>query len=149
MDSARLGSEVFIALAAVGWADGQLDADESDAIVRAAAEEGLSIEEIAAVEAATQTRVELSVLDRLSLGEADRLFVHAVATWIARLDGQVTGDESHALDRLSERLGLPKELRARAERAARELAAMPDGDRPARYDLVALRQVLSLRMRAS
>ena len=32
----KMGRDVFIALAAIGWADGTLDADEADAIVRAA-----------------------------------------------------------------------------------------------------------------
>jgi len=47
MSETRLGRDVFLALAAVGWADGKLDADEADAIVRTAAEEGLPIEQIA------------------------------------------------------------------------------------------------------
>ena len=35
----RLGRDVYVALAAVGWADGHLDQDEADAIVRTALEE--------------------------------------------------------------------------------------------------------------
>ena len=38
-----------MALAAVGWADGTLDPDEADAIVRTAAEEGLPLEQIAEI----------------------------------------------------------------------------------------------------
>jgi hypothetical protein len=34
----RLGRDVYVALAAVGWADGKLDQDEADAIVRAASQ---------------------------------------------------------------------------------------------------------------
>jgi tellurite resistance protein len=38
------GRDVFIALAAVAWADGTLDPDEADAIVRAAADLGVELE---------------------------------------------------------------------------------------------------------
>jgi hypothetical protein len=34
-----------------------------------------------------------------------------------------------------------------AEKAARDVAEMPDGDRPARYDLGALRRLLGERLR--
>ena len=45
MSEAKLGRDVFVALAAIGWADGKLDDEEADAIVRTAVEEGLTIEE--------------------------------------------------------------------------------------------------------
>ena len=75
----RLGRDVYIALAAVGWADGNLDQEEADAIVRTALEEGLDITEIAEIEAATKERVDLGVIDRKNLSKEDRLFVYAMA----------------------------------------------------------------------
>jgi uncharacterized membrane protein YebE (DUF533 family) len=147
MNDKRLGKDIFVALAAIAWADGQLDPDEADAIVRAAADEGLSLEEIAAIEEATKERVDPGVIDRGSMSKDDRLFVYAVACWIARLDGQVTDAESDALARLGEKLGIPERPRGHAEALAREVAAMPEGDRPARYDLAALRRLLSERLR--
>jgi hypothetical protein len=51
----RLGRDVFIALSAVGWADGKLDPDEADAIVRTALEEGLELDEIVEIERATKS----------------------------------------------------------------------------------------------
>jgi uncharacterized tellurite resistance protein B-like protein len=147
MNEPRLGKDIFVALAAIAWADGQLDPDEADAIVRAAADEGLSLEEIAAIEEATKERVDLGVIDRSSMSKDDRLFVYAVACWIARLDGQVTAAESDALAKLGEKLGVPERPRVHAEALAREVAAMPDGDRPSRYDLAALRRLLSERLR--
>jgi uncharacterized membrane protein YebE (DUF533 family) len=145
----KLRRDVFVALAAVAWADGKLDADEADAIVRAAVDEGLPLEEIAEIESATRTRVDLTALDRTGLNKEDRLFVYAVACWIAQLDGAVTAEESTALAGLGERLGIPERPRAHAEAAAREVAAMPEGDRPARYDLVALRRILGERLRGA
>src|SRR5215831_15514332 len=96
----RLGRDVYIALAAVGWADGNLDLEEADAIVRTALEEGLEIEEIAEIEAATKERIDLGIVDRKNLSKEDRLFVYGVACWLTRLDGVVTQAELDALSRL-------------------------------------------------
>jgi uncharacterized membrane protein YebE (DUF533 family) len=147
MSETKFGADIFVALAAIGWADGQLDSDEADAIVRAAVDEGLSLEEIAAIEESTKQRVDLGVIDRSALSKDDRLFVYAMACWIARLDGRVTPAESDALAKLGERLGVPERPRVHAEAIAREVADRPEGDRPARYDLAALRSILGERLR--
>jgi uncharacterized membrane protein YebE (DUF533 family) len=147
MSETRFGSDVFVALAAIAWADGQLDADEADAIVRAAIDEGLSLEEIAAIEESTKQPVDLGVIDRKGMSKDDRLFVYAVACWIARIDGRVTPAESDALAKLGERLGVPERPRVQAEAIAREVAERPEGDRPARYDLAGLRRILGERLR--
>lgn len=55
---AALPKGAFVALAAVAWADGTLDPNEADAIIRAAADEGLALEELEAVERrSARTRV--------------------------------------------------------------------------------------------
>lgn len=148
-EKARLGRDVYIALAAVGWADGSLDPDEADAIVRTAIEEGLELEEIAEIEAATKAPVDVGEIDRRGLSKEDRLFIYAVACWLASLDGLVTGEEETALARLGAALGIPERPRAHAVAIAREVADMPEGDRPARYDLAALRWLIGERLRAS
>jgi uncharacterized membrane protein YebE (DUF533 family) len=134
--------DIYVALSAIAWADGHLDPDEADAIVRAAADDGLSLEEIADVEAATKEPVDLGVVDRASLSEDDRLFVYAVACWIARMDGRVSDEEAVALAELGERLGISAEPRADVAEVARQVAELPEGDRPLRYDLVSLRRIL-------
>jgi uncharacterized membrane protein YebE (DUF533 family) len=149
MSETRLAKDVFVALAAIAWADGQLDPDEADAIVRAAADEGLSLEEIAGIEESTKTPVDLGVIERGSMSKDDRLFVYAVACWIARMDGKVTQSESEALAKLGDRLGVPERPRVHAESLARQIAEEPEGDRPARYDLVALRRILRERLAAA
>src|SRR6516165_7811064 len=111
----KLNKDVFVALAAVAWADGDLDPDEADAIVRAAVDDGVPLEEIAAIEEATKDPVDLGVVDRTGLSKEDRLFVYAVACWIARLDGRVTDAEAEALSGLGERLGVPERARVHAE----------------------------------
>ena len=74
---------VYLALAAVGWADGNLDADEADAIAKLALEDGLDLEEVCAVENAIRTPVSVDTVDLSGLAEADRIFVYAVAAWLA------------------------------------------------------------------
>jgi uncharacterized membrane protein YebE (DUF533 family) len=136
--------DVFIALAAIAWADGALDPDEADAIVRAAVDEGVDMAEIVEIEEATQKPVTLGALEKSDLSKDDRLFVYAIACWIARLDGKITEEESGALAGLAEKLEVPERRRAHAEKRAAEVAALPDGDRPARYDLAKLRAILAI-----
>lgn len=142
----RLGRDVYLALAAVGWADGQLDQDEADAIVRTALEEGLDIDEIAEIEEATEKPIDIGVIDRKNLSKEDRLFVYGVAAWITRLDGVVTAAEQAALAKLGEALKVPEKPRAVVDGIAQDVANLSDDDRPARYDLLALRRIIGERL---
>jgi len=145
----RLGQDVYIALAAIGWADGNLDPEEADAIVRTALEEGLELEEIEEIEKATKEPVDIGVIDRRNMSKEDRLFVYAVASWMTRLDGKVTDTETAALAKLGKVLKVPERPLYHADKIAQEVAAMPEGDRPARYDLVALRRIIGERLQAA
>jgi uncharacterized membrane protein YebE (DUF533 family) len=138
----RLGRDVYIALAAVGWADGHLDQDEADAIVRTAIEEGLELDEIAEIEAATKERVDIGVIDRKNLSKEDKLFIYAVAAWMTRLDGVVEEAEMLALQALGDALKIPEKPRIVVDGIAQDVANMSEDDRPARYDLVALRRII-------
>jgi len=142
----RLGRDVFIALAAIGWADGKLDAEEADAIVRTALEEGLEIDEIEEIEKATKAPVEIGVIDRAALSKEDRLFVYAVAAWMTRLDGRVDPKEVEALAKLGDVLKVPDGARRSADGIAQEIAMLPEGDRPLRFDLPRLRKVIADRL---
>jgi hypothetical protein len=84
----------------------------------------------------------LSDVNVEALSKDNRLFVYGIACWVAQLDGKVTREESMALDGLAERLKVPERARAHAEKRAAEVALMPEGDRPARYDLDKLRALL-------
>jgi uncharacterized membrane protein YebE (DUF533 family) len=144
----RLGRDVYVALAAVGWADGKLDQEEADAIVRTALEEGLDITEIAEIEAATKQPIDLGVIDRSNLSKEDRLFVYAVACWLTRLDGVVSEAETAALAKLGEALKIPEKPRAVVDGIAQDVANRGD-DRPDRYDLVGLRQAIGDRLKSA
>ncbi len=147
MTSSALRKDVFMALAAIAWADGSLDPDEADGIVRAAVDEGLAFDDIQAIDVATKERVDLGTIDRSGLSKEDRLFVFAVACWIARMDGKVTATEADALSKLGELLGVPEKARVQAEQIAVQVAELPEGDRPSRYDLGAVRRILGERLR--
>jgi uncharacterized membrane protein YebE (DUF533 family) len=144
----RLGRDVYVALAAVGWADGKLDQDEADAIVRAALDEGLELSEIGEIEQATKTRVELSAVEQ-RLSKEDRLYVYGIARWITRMDGVVTEAEAAALKNLGEVLKIPDRPREIVEKVVEDVTRLSEGDRPAQYDLAALRRILSERLAAA
>src|SRR3954463_1069721 len=122
--STRLGRDVYVALAAVGWADGHLDQEEADAIVRTALEEGLDIDEIAEIEEATKNPIDIGVVDRKNLSKEDRLFVYGVASWITRLDGVVSPAEQTALSQLAETLKVPEKPRSIVDGIAQDVANM-------------------------
>jgi uncharacterized membrane protein YebE (DUF533 family) len=148
MSEAKLGRDVFIALAAVGWADGKLDAEEADAIVRTAIEEGLDLDAIGEIEAATKERVDIGAIDYKGMSKADRLFVYAVGAWMTRLDGVTVDEEREALDRLGEALHIPERPREHADAIAKEIAEAEHGD-VLRFDLPRLRKTIADRLEAS
>ena len=139
-----LSPDVYLALAAVGWADGQLTPEAADAIVRTALEEGLEVEEVAMIEQATRNKIEMVEVDRMEMTKADRLYVYAVASWIATLDGQVSSRSESALAKLGDLLGIPDAPRQHADSIMREVADL--SDRPERFDLLALRRTLDARL---
>jgi uncharacterized membrane protein YebE (DUF533 family) len=146
MAETKLGKDVFLALAAVGWADGKLGSDEADAIVRCALDEGLELEEISAIEEATKKPLELDDIDVSRMSKADRLFVYAVATWIVRIDGDVAPAETDALARLGDALKIPAKPREHASTIAAEIGNQGESDKAAFYNLPKLRRTLQKRL---
>jgi uncharacterized membrane protein YebE (DUF533 family) len=142
----KLGLDVYVALAAVGWADGNLDPEEADAIVRMAMEEGLELAEVEEIEKATKSRVDIGEIDRRGMSKEDRLFVYAVAAWMTWLDGNVSDEEVQALKKLGDALKIPDKPREHADAIMREVAHQSEDIRPLRYDLPALRRIISERM---
>ncbi|HEY3497065.1 MAG TPA: hypothetical protein VGK73_20340 [Polyangiaceae bacterium] len=147
-EKTRLGRDVYVALAAVGWADGKLEQDEADAIVRAALDEGLELAEIAEIEEATKKPIDLGVIERKNLSKEDRLYVYGVAAWIARMDGVISPEEKQALTKLGDDLKVPERPREIVDRIVEDVAES-SGDRPARYDLAALRRIIGERLAAA
>lgn len=142
----KLGKDVYIALAAVGWADGNLDSEEADAIVRTAMDEGLGLAEVEEIEKATKFPVELGEIDRRGMSKEDKLFVYAVASWMTWLDGDVSEAEVAALAKLGDALKIPEKPREHADAIMREVAHQSEDIRPMRYDLGALRRIIHERL---
>jgi uncharacterized membrane protein YebE (DUF533 family) len=134
----KLPAQSFVALAAVGWADGSLRRSEVTALVDAARKLGLEGADLAAVEQSTKSPVLLDAFEPGTMTVWECIVTYALATWLARLDGVQSSDESALLRRLGDRLGLDDGLRQRASGAALDISALPEGGRPDRYDFVKL-----------
>lgn len=145
----QLNNQVFLALATIAWANGELAAEERAGILSAARTAGYSADQLAYLSKLIATRVELSSLALHRLSAVDRVFVYAAAEWVARVDGSVDQSEVDALKALGDFLKVSEEVRANARRVVLEIAQLPGGDRPDRYDLAKLRETLEQNMNAS
>ena len=65
---------------------------------------------------------------------------------MTRLDGLVTDTELTALKKLGDALKIPEPPRQQADAIAQGVAMMPEGDRPDRFDLLKVREILSARL---
>jgi hypothetical protein len=134
----KLRLESFLALAAIGWSDGSLQRIEREGLLRAAKECGITGEELSQIERAA---VEHRTLDGVELGGLSRweqVLTYALASWFAALDGVVSTSEQETLVRVGDKLQLDPSLRVRATAAANDIACLPGGGRPDRYDFVKL-----------
>ena len=136
--------DVFVALAAIAGADGKIDEDERVALERAARRHGVDDAGLAQIDAAA--RAGIDAVDLSAVAESERLFVYAMAYWMSRIDGDLTEDEDAVLARLGQKLALADEPRMNAEAAVDEVAALPAGARPERFDLERLHALLSERL---
>ena len=141
-----LPKESFLALVAIGWVDKQLQRVEVTGLMRAAKEAGLSAQDIAEIEAATKKQMDLSALDFSSMGQWEQVLTYALAAWIAQVDGVVSTSETDMLAELGTKLGLAEPLRKRAAVAANDVACLPEGGRPDKYDFQKLIARLKERM---
>jgi uncharacterized membrane protein YebE (DUF533 family) len=141
-----MNTQVFLALATVAWANGDLSADERAGILNAARSAGYSEQELAVLAKAIETPRELSSLSLQRLSALDRVFTFAAAEWLARLEGKVGQQEAAALKALGDFLKLSEAVRAKARQAVQDIAKLPTGDKPDRYDFVKLREVLERSM---
>jgi uncharacterized membrane protein YebE (DUF533 family) len=138
MATLKLPKRSFLALAAIGWADGTLKRNEAEGLVRAAKECGVEGPDLAEIEKATKNRIALDAIDMGGLGPWEQVLTYALASWLACLDGVQSTDERETLHSLGDALGLDKALRVRAAAVANDIACLPEGGRPDRYDFVKL-----------
>ena len=141
-----LPKESFLALVAIGWVDKQLQRVEVTGLTRAAKEVGLSGQDLTDIEAATKAPMDLSALDLSGLGQWEQVLTYALGAWVAQVDGVVSTSESDMLADLGTKLGLAEPLRKRAAVAVNDVACLPEGGRPDKYDFQKLIARLKERM---
>ena len=140
-----LKPNAFLALAAVGWADGNLDPNEGKGLLAAASKYGMAGADLASIEQAIHSPVTIADVETLGMSRGERAITFALATWMAHLDGVVTDSENATLLLLGDRLGIPTGIRQRAADAAMHVAQQSAG-RPDKYDFGALEQRLRAKL---
>ena len=139
----NLPKQSFLALAAIGWADGSLQRVESTGLLRAAREAGIAGDDYNEIEEASKTRMSLDKVDLAGMSQWDQVLTYALAAWFAQLDGVMSTSEKETMSDLGDKLGLAEALRIRCAAAANDIACLPGGGRPERYDF----QKLAARLR--
>jgi hypothetical protein len=134
----KLPKESFLALASIGWADGSLQRIEGVGLLRAAKECGLDGDELLEVERAAKRKGALDDVDLHGLSRWKQVLTYALASWFAALDGVISTSEHETLVKVGDKLGLDPTLRLRAAAAANDIACLPGGGKPERYDFVKL-----------
>lgn len=141
MSTFPLSRELFQTLLAIGWIDGELAPEERDSILAAAKQAGLEPQQIDALAAMAATPVAFTDMDFSDMDLEQRLFVYAVASWVAQVDEKVTGDERAALHAIATLLGLTGRGRTMMDATVDKLRSTADA--PARLDLAGLRDRVS------
>lgn len=143
-----LPKEAFLAIAAVGWADGRMRKDEAAGLIKAAESIGLGGDDLEAVEAAAATESRVEDVDLSALSPWQLALTYACANWVAKLDGVVNAEEVKSLRALGEATGLPDNKLQAARSAAFDIAVLPGGNRPEKYDFSALENRLKEKLPA-
>jgi tellurite resistance protein len=136
----------FLALAAIGWADGSLQRIEAVGLLHAAKQAGLSGADLAQIEAATKQKTKLDDVDLSGMSQFAQVFTYALAVWFAQLDGVHSNDEQTVMVQLAQKLGLADSLCKRASAAAYDIVCLPEAGRPERYDFAKLADRLAEKM---
>ncbi len=134
----KLPVQSFLALAAIGWADGSLQRIEREGLLRAAKECGLTGDELGEIEKAASEKRSLDGVDLGGLSRWEQVLTYALASWFAALDGVISTSEHETMVRIGDQLRLDDALRTRAAAAANDIACLPGGGKPDRYDFVKL-----------
>jgi hypothetical protein len=146
----KLGKNVFLALAAVGVADGAASAAELEALVHAAEASGLGGADVEEIKAAAVTaKGNFAEVANLRLTPEERLFAYAIATWLVRVDGVVMPEEKMALYKLGNALNLADGDRTRASAASFKVWQLEPTVRPQRFDIAALSDAIKVALAES
>lgn len=143
-----LSKNGFLAITSVARADGLVRRDETKGLLQAARECGLSEAELSEVSQATENGLPLDNVDLSGLTGAERALTYAFAMWLAKVDGIVNTDELEALRDLGGRLDLPDQKLQAATSAALDIACLPGGNRPEKFEFSKLEARLKQKLPA-
>lgn len=129
-----LPKEAFLALAALGWADGRMTAVEKAGLLRASKECGLAEADMDVVAMALVKESSLADFVPGDMTQWQRIFTFALGSWFARLDGVMSTEEHESLKLLAKRLDLDKSICDRASAAAFDISVLPEGGKPDKFD---------------
>jgi hypothetical protein len=144
--SLELPGESFIAIAAVGWADGWMRKTETEGLMHAAKACGVEGEDLSRVEEAVKNGAKIADVDVSAMSGWQRALTYAIANWLARLDGVVNSEELSHLKELGGVLDLPQPKLDAAGSAAFDIACQPGGHRPEKFDFEALAKRLAVKL---
>src|ERR1700722_3915404 len=118
----QLPLQSFLALAAIGWADGSLQRIEPDGLLLAAKGAGLTDDELGQGERASKEQLALYGVELSVLSRWEQVLTYALASWFAALDGVTSTSEHETMVRIGDLLQLDEPLRIRAAAAANDIA---------------------------
>ena len=116
--------------------------EESAGLLRAAEAYGLNADDREAIAQATKTPVGIEKIVLSDLSGWQRAFTYALGCWLSQMDGSMNAAEKDSLVALGALLDLPELKLKAAASAAFDVACLPGGHKPDRYDFVALEERL-------
>jgi len=141
--------ESFLAIASVVHADGVVRKPERDSLKAAALAYGLSEDEVSALLSRADSGLPLCDIEFPEMSTWQKALTYSFAVWVAKADGIINLEELVLLRKLGDTLELEKLRRDAARAATYDIAALPGGHRPDRYDFAALEQKLEEKLPAS
>jgi len=120
--------------------------EESAGLVRAAKAYGLSEKDCNDIVQATSEPIKLEQISFGHLAPWERAFTYALGCWLSQMDGSLNSAERESLVALGKRLDLPELKLKSAASAAFDIACLPGGHKPDRYDFAALEARLATKL---
>lgn len=142
----NLHRDSFLALAAVAWADGRMTKEESAGLLRAAKACGLSEADCKSLADGMSAPVKLADLSFAQASAWERALTYALGCWLSQMDGSLNAAERDSLGALGKSLDLPELKLKAAASAAFDIACLPGGHKPERYDFAALEERLLVKL---
>ena len=124
---AQVCTEVLAAMVAMAWADGELQGDERDGLLEAAAALNISKELRARVDTFVEEAPRVAQLSFAGWSERDRAFAFVAAAWMAHVEGGVVDAEQSLLDEIGTALTLDTDRRAALAEIAAGIERRPLG----------------------